>query len=98
MMTNFQSRCIQKFRDLFEELPKVRYDQFEEIIGKRETYFKAVVKKKKKVVEIYIYKDEAGYMLEQEWNIFEKADYASEEELLQQFLAALRKALVSPAS
>ena len=67
---------------------------FHEVVGKRETYLKATVKAPQDVLEIYLYEDEAGYLLESgEWIIFEKPDHSSSAELLNAFLTRLRKNL-----
>jgi hypothetical protein len=63
---------------------------FERIEGRRETYYKATLGGASQAVEIFVYTDEAGFMVDgRDWRIFERPDFASEEDLLENFLDAL---------
>ncbi len=93
-LTDFQKNLLRDVESLLGNIPHLERGAFQEVVGKRETYLKATVKAPRHVVEIYIYEDEAGYLLEGgEWTIFEKPDYSSPDELIRTFLASLREKL-----
>ena len=93
-LTDFQKNALQEVENLLGSILRLERGIFQEVVGKRETYLKATVKAPQHVLEIYIYEDEAGYLLEGgEWTIFEKPDYSSSGELLGTFLASLRDKL-----
>jgi hypothetical protein len=93
-LSKFQTDRLQECENLFEKFPNLEHSGFQEVVGKRETYLKATVKAPEHVLEVYIYEDEAGYLLEGgEWTICEKPDYSSPSELLGAFLAGLRDKL-----
>jgi|SRR5215470_156176 len=97
-ITEFQERCLEECRNIFTQISALRYRDFEKIVGKRETYFKATAEGPNHALEIYVYQDEAGYMLDgKRWTIFEKPDYRSESELLGAFLNGLRDKLADTA-
>ncbi len=63
---------------------------FEPIEGTRETYYRAMFDRPSAALEIFVYTDEAGFMLDgRTWRVFERPDFPSEEDLLSQFLDAL---------
>jgi hypothetical protein len=91
----FQERCLEECREIFRQIPVLRYGDFEKIVGKTGTYFKATAEGPGHALEVYVYQDEAGYMLDgKRWTIFEKPDYRSENELLEAFLKGLRERLL----
>lgn len=93
-LTDFQKNSLQDVENLLRSIPNLECGGFQEVVGKRETYLKATAKAPRHVVELYIYEDEAGYLLEGgEWTIFEKPDYSSSVELLGAFLSSLREKL-----
>lgn len=97
-ITGFQERCLEECRNTFRQIPALRYGDFENIVGKTETYFKATAEGPNHALEVYVYQDEAGYMLDgKRWTIFEKPDYRSESELLEAFLKSLREKLLDTA-
>lgn len=92
--SNFQTQCLQRCNDLLGKIPGLEHSGFQEVVGRKETYLKAMVKGSQRVLEVYIYENEAGYMMVGgEWVIFEKQDYSSADELLQAFLAGLLEKL-----
>ena len=94
-ITGFQERCLEECRTLFRQIPAPRYGDFEKIVGKAETYFKATADGPHHALEVYVYEDEAGYMLDgKRWTIFEKPDYRSQKELMEAFLKSLRGKLL----
>lgn len=93
-LTDFQKSSRQEVEDLLRSIPNVECRGFQEVVGRSETYLKATAKAPQHIVEIYIYEDEAGYLLEGgEWTIYEKPDYSSSGELLETFLTGLREEL-----
>jgi hypothetical protein len=85
-MTNFQHNLIEKSKPILKDISGQEIE-FQEITGKKEFYFKTSLKIGKTLVDIYIYKDEAGYMLNsKDWIMFEKPDYQDENELIQSFI------------
>ena len=93
-ISGFQEQCLKGCRDVFRQISVLRYGDFEKIAGKTETYFKATAEGRDHALEIYVYQDEAGYMLDgKRWTIFERPDYGSGNELLEAFLKSLREKL-----
>lgn len=85
----FQEACITGTVRLLEEagLPA----RFERIKGKRQTYHRALLSVKGQSLEVYVYRDEAGFMVNgSEWAICERPDYDTEEALIEAFLQKLR--------
>lgn len=94
-ITGFQERCLDGCRNIFGQIAALRYGEFAKIVGKRETYFKATAEGPSHALEVYVYQDEAGYMLDgKRWTIFEKPDHRSENELIEAFLKSLREKLL----
>ncbi|OGW51435.1 MAG: hypothetical protein A2V62_03355 [Nitrospirae bacterium RBG_19FT_COMBO_58_9] len=93
-LTNFQRDALHEVQNLFASTPNLELSSFQEVVGKKETYLKATVKAAQHILEVYLYEDEAGYLLEGgEWTIFEKPDYSTSSELLGAFLASLNDKL-----
>jgi hypothetical protein len=64
--------------------------EFEEKVGKSETFYKSTIKINNLIIELYVYLDEAGFMIDrQNWIIFERPDYSSEEQLIESFIERL---------
>lgn len=93
-MTPFQSKCINACRSILEAelgLPDVI---FAETVGKRETYYKFAFRQARYMIEIYIYIDEAGFMIDgHDWRICERPDYSSDEELITAFTSKLKNVI-----
>ncbi|MBK8275058.1 MAG: hypothetical protein IPK92_04260 [Nitrospira sp.] len=93
-LTDFQKSSRQEVESLLRSIPNCEGGGFQEVVGRRETYLRTTVKTLQHIIEIYIYEDEAGYMLEGgDWTIYEKPDYSSSDELLMSFLKGLREKL-----
>ncbi len=93
-LTDFQKSLSQKVESLLLSIPDLEDGGFREVVGRRETYLRTTVKTLQHIIEIYIYEDEAGYLLEGgDWTIYEKPDYFSSDELVMSFLKGLRKEL-----
>jgi len=88
-ITAFQDECIQRVRKLIQEIIGKQVN-FEEVKGRKEIFYQGRINN----VVIYIYSDEAGFMLNKNWIICEKPDYSSAEELMKDFLSRLRARLV----
>jgi hypothetical protein len=72
-----------------KRITKRRID-FKKVVGQKETFFQGQIDN----IDIYIYSDEAGFMINnKDWVICEKPDYSSQEELINNFLLKLRKQL-----
>jgi hypothetical protein len=87
VMTSFPERCIV---DLHKEMASRRLKsvEFKLVQGKHEAYQYAKVVQKDLLVELYVYTDEAGCMLdERDWKIFEKQDFFDDNKLIRQFVA-----------
>jgi len=88
--TNFQKNCVLKCKKFFQE----ENISFEKIIGGSETYYKAFLKVKKHTIELYVYDDEAGFMIDgQDWTIYEQPDYPSGDQLVSTFITGLSKTI-----
>src|SRR5262245_48826445 len=58
-------------RGVLGESPKIKYDTFEDVVGKKEHYYRSIVQTENDVIEIFIYLDEAGYLFNgKDWHIF----------------------------
>lgn len=85
-ITDFQKECTHKVRSLIQEVLG-RKIEFKEVIGRKETFYQSQFNN----IDIYVYSDEAGFMLNnKDWVICEKPDYDSQEELMEDFLLRLR--------
>lgn len=88
----FQETCMTRTVRLLEEarLPA----RFEKIKGKREAYHRALLSLGGHSLEVYVYRDEAGFMVNgSEWTICERPDYDGEEALIEAFLQKLRETI-----
>lgn len=88
-MTNFQKKCIKEViytlaeYGLGEVHPQLR--------GNKEKYYLISLDLGKSKIELYVYEDEAGIMLEDNrWIIFEKPDYKSDDKLINDFIVKLK--------
>jgi hypothetical protein len=71
--------------------------EFQEVVGKSEAYYKADVQAGKKKVEIFVYDDEAGVMVDgHDWTPCERPDYDSDAELVEAFANKLAEKLANP--
>lgn len=83
--TDFQKKCMQDTIILVKRITGKQID-FKKTIGRKETFYQGQIND----VDIYIYSDEAGFMLNnKDWVICEKPDYDSQEELMKDFLSRL---------
>ena len=90
--SKFQRKCIEATERRMDAVGlKVVFDYFE---GNTESYYKATTKTDARALEMFVYTDEAGFMINgTEWHVFEKPDYPNEEELIGRFLADLGRFL-----
>lgn len=88
--TEFQERCIKKVVDYIKEIIGEKII-FKEVIGRKEMFYQSQIKS----IDIYVYSDEAGFMLSnKEWVICEKPDYHTQEDLMEDFLLRLKNEIV----
>ena len=93
-ITHFQKECIEKTKSLVQEITGKQIN-FVEVIGRKERFYQCQLKNDDENIDIYIYLDEAGFMLDnKEWIICEKPDYFSPEELMRDFLSRLKKQII----
>lgn len=89
-MTIFQDQLMQKSKELLYNILGQRIE-FKEIKGKEEVYFKADLKLEDSYIEVYIYEDEAGYMINgKDWIACEKPDFKDQPQLIEAFLGKLQ--------
>jgi len=91
-MNQFQSTCILRCRALLAATPGLEYRDFEELEGKNEPYLGLRVSDHtSRRIEIYVYLDEAGYMINgEEWTVYERPDYPSDEALIAALVGGLQ--------
>lgn len=88
-MTKFEYQCIQAINDAVVSSGLSPFD-FELVEGKKENYWHTKPYQKNPSIELYVYSNEAGYMLNgSEWTIFERPDFPGEQELIQSFVASV---------
>ncbi|HBH61356.1 MAG TPA: hypothetical protein DDX85_06390 [Nitrospiraceae bacterium] len=88
---DFSRKCIERCRRLLKEALG-KETEFEKVIGKSETYDKATIDVSHYKVDIYVYEDEAGFMVDgKDWTICEVQDYSTAEELMESFISKLEK-------
>jgi len=88
-MTNFSEQCIQAVNSAAVSSGLSPFD-FELVEGKKEDYWHSKPSREKPFIELYVYSDEAGYMLnDSEWTIFERPDFETEQELIDRFVASV---------
>ena len=88
-MTTFSEQCIQAVNAaaVSSGLPPF---EFKFVEGRKENYWRAEPSHEKPFIELYVYADEAGYMLDgKKWIIFERPDFSTEQELIQQFVSGV---------
>lgn len=88
--TEFQGRCIEIARAIATETGVTEAKSFSRIVGKRESYYRALFVRNGQRVEVFVYADEVGFMVGSEWRAFEKPDFRSQGELLKAFAKGLR--------
>lgn len=89
-LSAFQSKCFRLVEDL---LLRHGHDISHDIGGERETYLVLPANLDSVTVRIYVYEDEAGYFLDDDWRIWERPDYDSDDELIRAFLADLERVI-----
>lgn len=85
----FQRISIQEVERIFSEIG-ASWPGFQRIEGKSEPYLKMIVSGFSQPIDVYIYRDEAGYMTAGKWHPFERHDYQSTDELRAAFLTSLK--------
>ena len=91
-MTPFQEKCIQKCKDYLESNTSLKNIVFDLIEGKTENYYFSKLEIGKHLLEIFIYSDEAGCMVDNNsWIICERPDYKKDDELIEAFIKKLSK-------
>lgn len=94
-MNEFQRNCIAEILVLFKEL-KIPEPLFKEIEGRSEQYYLARAVSDGRSLDIYVYEDEVGMMVDEKWTVCEKPDSRSFQELIKQFSGILRETLSPP--
>jgi len=85
--SNFQNVCIAECQDLLKKNMGIENLNFEQVVGRNELFYKASLNLNKNDIDIYIYSDEAGIMIDgNNWIIFERPDYSNDENLIKSFL------------
>jgi hypothetical protein len=88
-MTIFSEQCIQAVNSAVISSGFSPFD-FELVQGKKEDYWHSKPSQEKPFLELYVYTNEAGYMLNGSvWIIFERPDFATEQELIHRFVGAV---------
>ena len=94
-MTDFQTKCIDACQR-FSQVMRLELG-FQEVFGKRnlfgrrERMFVGKVLRGAHSVEIFVYVDEAGFMVDDKrWFICERSDFDSDEQLINGFLGKLQ--------
>lgn len=91
-LTPFQIRCGREVAQVFRG--RTITFRREQIDGEGESYLLFTVGAKSgPSLRIYVYEDEAGFFLDDEWQIWETPDFDESSELLGSFLEGLRTAL-----
>ena|SRR3989338_478298 len=91
-MNKFQQKCVEVSQQILQKKGFTSC-QFQEVKGKKETYFLTKLSKISKTYEIYIYDDEAGIAIGKEWFICERPDFSSDQELIDAFSKMLLEKL-----
>lgn len=93
-LTKFQNECLKRFKSLLSEFSIV-YSDYKRVKGKSEDYCYSTLNFNSQFIEVYIYEDEVGYMInKKEWSIFESPDYATKENLINAFIDDLKNNLL----
>ena len=91
-VTRFQEDCKDHAEAVIQGFSRIESRPFVLMKGREEDYLYADLRYDKRLIEVYIYEDEAGYMINgKRWRIFEKPDFSGPEELMHAFSAALRE-------
>lgn len=91
--TRFQEIVVEKCKSLLIKYFKDDISFTQE--GRDELYYHAKISLVDSVIDIYIYEDEAGYMLNnKDWKIFERPDYKSVDILIGEFLDQLEQTIM----
>lgn len=88
----FQLHCASEVAKLLRE--KGLSFRREPIEGNEESYF--IFRMDSSTVEpleIYVYEDEAGFLVGKDWHIWESPDYETPQELISAFLKSLRSSI-----
>lgn len=96
-MNTFSEKCIQAVNEaaISSGLPPF---EFRFIEGRKENYWRADPPPENPFIELYVYNDEAGYMLDgKRWIIFERPDFSTEQELIQRFVTSVIDEVAKPA-
>ncbi len=92
----FQVECIDSCKIYLRDFLGLPDIEFKEIVGKRESYYKLDLEHGSHKFEIYVYTDEAGFMIDgHNWIICERPDYSNDEELINSFIIKLKNAILS---
>jgi len=96
-MENFSELCMQTLNDAATSAGLPPFE-FRFIEGRKENYWRSTPLLGKPFIDIYVYRDEAGYMLDgKEWIIFEHPDFSTKQELIQRFVTSVVNEMVKPA-
>ena len=88
-METFPEKCIRTVNEAAVSFGLPPFE-FKLVEGRKENYWRATPVQGKSFIELYVYKDEAGYMLDgREWIIFERPDFSTDQELIQQFVSSV---------
>jgi hypothetical protein len=90
-LSTFQETCLAQVEDLLRR--KGVEPTFQIVSGEGEIYLKASFEYAQKALEVYIYKDEAGFYEDRKWRICETQDFDSDSQLIEHFLEQLSHAL-----
>jgi hypothetical protein len=96
-MNDFQKKAINAVTEATAS-PTIPHLEFTHVHGKKEDYFTATAVRSGESFKIFVYKHEAGCMKnDTEWTIFERPDFATEEALIERFVAHVKAALAGVA-
>lgn len=90
-MTDFQTACLEAVQALLST--KGEPSEPEEVQGSEEFYLRLRIPAPGKEIELYIYEDEAGYLVNGDWHIRESQDYKYPQELISRLLEDLEQEL-----
>jgi hypothetical protein len=92
--TTFQSEALCRAAAVGESAGVLNPPEKEWIEGKEEGYGKLTWRlSPATTLEAYVYTDEAGVMVNQEWTVFEEPDYRTQQDLLNAFVSHLQNVL-----
>ncbi|MGH9199420.1 MAG: hypothetical protein ACRD1T_27280 [Acidimicrobiia bacterium] len=94
--TPFQKECRQACEAVLSEILPGWHAEFVLVTGKHESYYKAEVHAGARSLGIFIYDDEAGFLIDgKDWSGFEKPDYRDSADLIDAFSSSVRRTLLS---